>query len=73
MNATKICPGAGKQKRHVCEHTLFSSDRSRTDGMAPYCKDCAAEKQRQWKHNNPVKVREAKKKYRAKEKQEAVS
>lgn len=61
---TKSCPGAGEQIAHVEETTLFAGDKSRADGLAPYCKKCAATKQREWKARNPEKVRAAKLKYR---------
>lgn len=60
---TKTCPGAGVLA-HVEETTAFASDRSRIDSLAPYCKKCAATKQREWKQRNPDKVRAAKAKYR---------
>lgn len=43
---------------------MFAHDKSRRDGLAPYCKVCAATKQREWKQRNPDKVRAAKMKYR---------
>lgn len=61
---TKNCPGAGLQPAHVELIEMFSGDRSRIDGRAPYCKKCAATKQREWKANNPEKVKAAKVKYR---------
>lgn len=61
---TKSCPGAGEQPSHVEELSLFASDKSRIDGRAPYCKKCAATKQREWKARNPEKVRAQKLKYR---------
>jgi hypothetical protein len=61
---TKSCPGAGTQEAHVEETLVFASDRSRRDGLAPYCKKCAATKQREWKKLNPEKVKAAKLKYR---------
>lgn len=61
---TKTCPGAGEQVTHTEETTLFASDRSRIDALAPYCKKCAATKQREWKRKNPEKVRAAKAKHR---------
>lgn len=63
--ASKTCPGAGEQDRHTLPTTMFSPDRSRPDGLAPYCRPCAAVKQREWKARNPEKVRAAKMKYRA--------
>lgn len=60
---TKTCPGAGIAP-HTEDVSLFASDKSRRDGLAPYCKVCAATKQREWKHRNPEKVRAAKIKYR---------
>jgi hypothetical protein len=62
--ATKHCPGSTGQEAHVEPTTLFASDKSRTDGLAPYCRKCAATKQREWKQRNPEKVRAAKTKYR---------
>lgn len=60
----KTCPGAGAQAQHTIPIELFSSDRSRPDGLAPYCKICAATKQREWKARNPDKVRAMKLKHR---------
>lgn len=54
---TKSCPGASGQIEHVELVEMFASDRSRRDGLAPYCKKCAATKQREWKAKNPEKVR----------------
>jgi hypothetical protein len=61
---SKQCPGAGEQKQHVEDAGMFASDRSRTDGLAPYCRKCAATKQREWKARNPEKVRAQKLKAR---------
>lgn len=61
---TKACPGAGEQPAHVELVELFAKDKSRVDGLAPYCKKCAATKQREWKALNPDKVRAARLKYR---------
>lgn len=61
---TKKCPGAGIQVEHVEDTALFASDKSRMDGLAPYCRKCAATKQREWKAKNPDKVRAMKQKYR---------
>lgn len=61
---TKSCPGAGEQAAHTEPTSLFANDKSRMDGKAPYCKKCAATKQREWKAKNPEKVRAAKMKYR---------
>jgi hypothetical protein len=60
---TKSCPGAGIPA-HVEAVDLFASDKSRIDGKAPYCKICAAVKQKEWKKRNPEKVRAAQAKYR---------
>ena len=61
----KHCPGAGEQQEHVEDASLFSRDSSRPDGLAPYCRKCAATKQREWKKRNPEKVRAMKAKYRS--------
>jgi hypothetical protein len=57
---TKTCPD--------CNRTLplsgFTKNAARVDGLSVYCKPCAAERQREWKHNNPEKVRAAKRQYR---------
>lgn len=60
---TKTCPGAGIAP-HTEDASLFAADKSRRDGLAPYCRICAATKQREWKQRNPEKVRAAKIKYR---------
>lgn len=64
IEPTKACPGATGQVAHVVAASLFAGDRSRPDGLAPYCRACAATKQREWKHRNPEKVRAMKNKYR---------
>lgn len=61
---TKSCPGATAQDAHTEDVTAFAGDRSRRDGLAPYCRKCAATKQREWKVKNPEKVKAAKLKYR---------
>jgi hypothetical protein len=68
----KTCPGTGAQPAHELPATAehFSGDCTRQDGFCPYCKHCAAEKQREWKRNNPEKVRKMKKDYRDRERQE---
>lgn len=64
---TKACPGnPPDQQPHVEDVSMFSRDRSRKDGMAPYCRTCAAARQRAWKQAHPDKVRAAKQKYRQK-------
>lgn len=35
--------------------TAFPVDRSRKDGLYPYCRTCAVELQLQWRQNNPGK------------------
>lgn len=62
---TKRCPGAGEQIAHDEDVGLFSKDASRADGIAPYCRKCAATKQREWKKRHPDKVRAMKLKYRS--------
>lgn len=66
--ATKSCPGAEGQVRHVVALSDFSTDKTRADGHAPYCKSCAAAIQRAWKRNNRDKVNASKRAYRAREK-----
>lgn len=61
---SKSCPGAGAQAAHTEPVSMFAADKSRVDGKAPYCKKCAATKQREWKAKNPAKVKAAKLKYR---------
>jgi hypothetical protein len=62
---TKYCFGDGlNQTAHIIAKDKFSKDASRPDGLAAYCKDCAASRQRQWKHANPEKVKAAKRNYR---------
>ena len=60
---TKKCPGANKLA-HVEDVSMFAHDKSRSDNLAPYCRMCAAIKQKEWKRRNPEKVRDAKRKYR---------
>lgn len=60
----KNCPGSTGQEAHVMPTTAFASDKSRLDGLAPYCRLCAATKQREWKRRNPEKVRAMKNRYR---------
>jgi hypothetical protein len=33
------------------------------DGLSTYCRDCSAERQRQWKAANPLKVKQWRQKY----------
>jgi hypothetical protein len=63
---TKHCPGATGQEPHTLAVSMFSPDRSRLDGRAPYCRVCAATKQREWKQRNRDKVRAMKERYRGK-------
>ena len=65
--AVKQCPGHNRTP-HVALTSEFGTNASRADGLAPYCKLCAASQQREWKRNHPDKVRENKRKYREKEK-----
>lgn len=50
---TKRCP--------QCEQTKtissFGRNRQAKDGLHYYCKECAAQRQRQWARNNPETVR----------------
>jgi hypothetical protein len=61
---TKICFGSTGQPMHVVAKDQFSKDAARADGLSPYCKSCAAARQRAWKHANPEKVKAAKRNYR---------
>lgn len=68
---TKFCFGNGiDQPQHIVSKAEFSSDASRDDGLSVYCKACAAARQRKWKHDNTDKVREAKRAYRHKQRQQ---
>jgi len=62
----KTCPGTAARPAHTLPATPehFSWDKARQDGFCPYCKRCAADIQRQWKHEHPEKVRDMKRKYR---------
>jgi hypothetical protein len=68
---SKTCPGTAARPAHTLPATSehFSGDKARPDGFCPYCKRCAADIQRQWKHDNPDKVREMKRKYRVQARQ----
>lgn len=50
-----------------CKESLpphaFGSNRSTPDGLMYYCKVCAAKKQKQFRKDNPEKVRAAREKY----------
>jgi hypothetical protein len=66
---TKFCFGNGAdQGPHIVDESLFTRDSRRDDGLAVYCKFCAATRQRAWKHSNADKVREAKRAWRNKHK-----
>ena len=68
---SKFCYGDGEnQPPHLVSKSEFSMDSRREDGLSVYCKSCAAARQRAWKHANPQKVREAKKKYLRRTKEE---
>ena len=65
----KTCFGDGEdQEQHALDSAKFSSDSRRDDGLSVYCRECAAARQRRWKHENPEKVKLAKKDYRARQK-----
>ena len=69
QHTTKQCFGDGQsQPAHIAPIELFTADVTRKDGLCVYCKSCHASKQRAWKHANVDKVRESKRKYRAKQK-----
>ena len=61
---SKTCPGTPEQPAHTQLTDMFSRDKARPDGLCVYCKPCMAWRQRQWKRNNPDKVRAAKALYR---------
>ena len=61
---TKICHGSADQPAHVVAKDQFTADKTRDDGLAVYCRSCAAARQRAWKHANQEKVRESKRRYR---------
>lgn len=53
-----------------CDKTLpvgeFGRNRQTPDGLMYYCRTCAAEKQREYRKNNPNAAMESKRKYLAK-------
>lgn len=57
----KTCSACGLTK----PLEAFGRNRQTPDGLAYYCKDCAAKKQAQWVERNPEKMRQAKAKYLA--------
>lgn len=61
---SKLCPGTSERPAHTDLSDKFSKDKARGDGLCVYCRECAAWRQRQWKRNNPDKVRAAKALYR---------
>lgn len=62
----KRCSHCGKMKGP----DAFSLNRQTLDGLAYYCKPCNAEKQREWKHANPTKVKRMKRRYLTEKKRE---
>lgn len=48
MKETKLCPKCEQQKIY----SEFSSNRSKSDGLAIYCKECQAKKQKAWYEKN---------------------
>ncbi len=68
---SKYCFGDGiNQPPHIVAKSDFSMDARREDGLCVYCKTCAAARQRAWKQANPDKVKQAKKVYLSKQKQQ---
>lgn len=61
---SKLCPGTSERIAHTEISDKFSKDKARGDGLCVYCRECAAWRQRQWKRNNPEKVKAAKALYR---------
>jgi hypothetical protein len=55
----KRCPCCTKVKAEK----NFSLNRQTPDGLAYYCRECNAAKQREWKHANPDKVKRWKRRY----------
>ena len=43
--------------------TSFGVNNQAPDGLHYYCKECAAEKQRVWVSNNPVKAKQVRQSY----------
>lgn len=64
---TKLCPGTATRQPHILQASTenFTANKARTDGLAPYCRECAAERQRLWKESNQSKVKAARKRYYA--------
>lgn len=58
----KTCSSCGGTKP-VSE---FGKNRQTPDGLMYYCRTCAAEKQREYRKNNPDAAMESKRKYLAK-------
>lgn len=60
-------PVMAKKRCPRCERTravsTFGRNICNVDGLATYCRECSAERQRQWKAANPSKVREWRRKY----------
>lgn len=65
---TKLCFGSAERTSHIVAKDKFTKDAARDDGLSVYCKECAAARQRAWKHANPEKVKAAKQAYREKQK-----
>ena len=52
--STKRCPKCGVTK----DHSEFHKNKSRGDGLTPYCKSCDNEQSREWQKANLEKARE---------------
>lgn len=61
---SKLCPGTSERVAHTELTDKFPKNKARSDGLAVYCRECAAWHQRQWKRKNPDKVKAAKALYR---------
>ena len=55
----KYCPSCERNR----DSTAFGSNICNVDGLSTYCRECSAEKQRQWKAANPKKVRQWRQRY----------
>lgn len=63
----RTCPGSAIQPPHELINSLenFSPNKARNDGLAVYCRRCAAARQAAWRSQNQDKVKQSRKKYYA--------
>jgi hypothetical protein len=64
----RTCPGHATQPPHELVNSLanFSPNKSRNDGLAVYCRRCAAARAAVWRAKNQEKVKQQRKVYYAK-------